>query len=59
MVVDTSTNMVLSVIQRGFAEVVKVMLKASANTDKPTPHGYTALAVAAEVSVLQSNFKYC
>ena len=44
------TTPVSDVIQGGHAEVVKVLLEATANVDKPTPHGYTPLALAARVS---------
>lgn len=39
-------------MQRGHAEVVKILLKQGADSNKPTHAGCTPLALAAEVSAL-------
>lgn len=38
-------------MQRGHAEVVKVLMRGGANADETTSDGYTPLALAARVRV--------
>lgn len=47
---SSTTLLTPGVIQEGHAEVVKLLLRASADADEAKPHGYIPLALAAKVS---------
>ena len=55
-----SPTMLLSgVLQRGDAEVIKMLLEAGASANEPMPDGYTPLAAAAEVRHQAMSSSWC
>ena len=48
--VPSTTLLTPGVIQEGHAEVVTLLLRASADADEAKPHGYIPLALGAKVS---------